>query len=91
MTNSISLKASGHAASLFLAISFTLCVGFGLLFPAYSMFPAWQKLLPGFHWIGWGSFSLGLIESYSYGWYAALILVPIYNLASRQRPRRKST
>lgn len=81
MSQGISLKAFGHASSLFLAISFLLCVVFDLAFPAHAMFHSWQALLPGFHWISWGSFFLGLIESYGYGWYASLIFVPLYNVA----------
>ncbi len=80
MSRGISLKAVGHASSLFLAISFVLCVGFDLLFPAHAMFQVWQKLLPGFQWISWKSFVLGVIESYGYGWYFTLIWVPIYNV-----------
>lgn len=80
MKKSISLTAVGHATSLVLAISFTLCVGFDILFPQYAMYEVWQKLLPGFKFISFGSFFLGLIETYAYGWYFALIWVPIYNL-----------
>lgn len=80
MNQRISLLAVGHATSLFLAISFSLCVGFDLLFPEHAMFQAWQKLLPGFVWLSWKSFFLGLIESYAYGWYFALIWVPLYNV-----------
>jgi 2TM family of unknown function (DUF5676) len=86
MNRSVSLPALGHASSLFLAISFTLCVVFDLIFPQHQMYPAWQKLLPGFEWISFGSYVLGLIESYAYGWYFTLIWVPLYNvIASRQR------
>jgi len=81
MKQSVSLVAVGHATSMVLAISFTLCVGFDILFPQYAMFESWQKLLPGFEWISWSSFFLGLIESYGYGWYFSLIWVPIYNAA----------
>src|SRR6266536_2036246 len=63
MKQGLSLVAVGHATSLFLAITFVLCVAFDLLFPAHAMFQAWQKLLPGFHWLSLGSFFLGLIES----------------------------
>jgi hypothetical protein len=80
MNRGISLWAVGHATSLFLAITFTMCVGFDLLFPARAMYEAWQRLLPGFTWISWGSFGVGLLESYGYGWYAALIWVPFYNV-----------
>jgi len=79
MNRTISLAAVGHASSLFLLITFTLCVVFDLIFPEHAMFKAWQDLLPGFEWISWKSFSIGLIESYAYGWYFALIWVPIYN------------
>ena len=82
MNQRISLIAVGHASSLFLAITFTLCVGFDLLFPEHAMFQAWQKLLPGFVWISWKSFFLGLVESYAYGWYFALIWVPLYNVCT---------
>ena len=82
MNQRISLIAVGHATSLFLAITFTLCVGFDLLFPEHAMFQAWQKLLPGFVWLSWKSFFLGLIESYAYGWYFALIWVPLYNVCT---------
>jgi len=80
MKSSLSLTAVGHATSLFLAISFALCVGFDLLFPAHAMFQSWQRLLPGFEWISWKSFVLGLVESYGYGWYVTLIWVPLYNV-----------
>jgi hypothetical protein len=55
-------------------------VGFDLLFPEHAMYKAWQDLLPGFEWLSWQSFSLGLIESWGYGWYFALVWVPIYNV-----------
>ncbi len=80
MSRGISLKAVGHASSLFLATSFLLCVVFDLAFPAHAMFQSWQALLPGFHWISWKGFLLGLIESYGYGWYFTLIWVPLYNV-----------
>ncbi len=86
MKHGIHLAAVGHATSLFLAITFVLCVGFDLLFPSAAMYHAWQSLLPGFRWISWRSFVLGVIESYAYGWYFTLIWVPLYNvLAARAK------
>ena len=85
MRQGLSLAAVGHATSLFLAIAFVLCVGFDLLFPSHAMFKAWQDLLPGFQWISWSSFGLGLIESYAYGWFVALIWVPLYNVFALRR------
>ncbi len=80
MKRTLSFAAFGNATSLFLAITFASCVAFDLLFPAHAMYQAWQKLLPGFEWISWKSFFLGLVESYGYGWYATLIWVPLYNV-----------
>ncbi len=86
MNRSVSLPAVGHATSLFLAISFTLCVISDLMFPQHQMYPVWQRLLPGFVWISWGYFFLGLVESYAWGWYFTLIWVPLYNvIAARSR------
>jgi len=63
----------------FIAISFVLCVLFDLWFPQFAMYPAWALLLPGFTWISWGSFFIGLAESFAYGWYIALLFIPLYN------------
>ena len=87
MRQTLSLAAVGHATSLFLAITFVLCVGFDLVFPAHAMYRSWQNLLPGFTWITWRSFLLGVIESYGYGWYVTLIWVPLYNVFA-MRARR---
>ncbi len=84
MNSRLSLLAVGHASSLLLTISFILCVGFDFLFPDYAMYQTWQKLFPGFEWISLKSFLLGAIEAYGYGWYFALVWVPLYNYFSRQ-------
>jgi len=85
MKSSINLVALGHTASLFLAFTYTFCVAFDLAFPEMAMFAAWQKLLPGFQGLDWKSFFVGLVESYGYGWYFALVWAPLYNFfASRQ-------
>jgi len=78
----ISLLGVGHATSFTLTISFVLCVVFDLAFPSHAMYETWQKLLPGFEWISWKSFLLGLVEAYGYGWYFTLIWVPIYNFVT---------
>ena len=88
MTRGLSLVAVGHATSLFLVITFTLCVTFHLLFPPRATFQAWLELLPGFTWISWQSFLLGVVESYGYGWFVTLIWVPLYNVFSARAARR---
>jgi len=86
MTRRIPLIVFGHTTSLFLLISYIVCVLFDLIFPEHAMYKAWEPLLPGFEWISWKSFMLGVIESYGYGWYIALIWVPIYNFIVSRKP-----
>lgn len=91
MKTAISLSAVGHASSLFLAITFILCVAFDLAFPNMAMYQSWRALLPGFEWLSWSSFFLGLLESYAYGWYFALIWVPLYNVFVGRRSKNRPT
>jgi len=75
----IPIVALGMSLGLFLSLTFVLCVLFDLWFPAYAMNSAWSVLLPGFVWISWTSFAIGLVETFIYGWYVALFFGPIYN------------
>jgi hypothetical protein len=68
-----------------LALTYVLCVGFGLVGPeSLRMYEAWELWLPGFRWLSVGSFFLGLVESFLYGIYAAALLVPLYSFFSRR-------
>jgi hypothetical protein len=87
MNQTLSLGSVGLATSAFIAISFVLCVAGDLVMPAHEMHSAWQTLLPGFYKISWPSFFLGLVESYAWGWYVALIWVPLYNVSLSRRAR----
>lgn len=69
----------GLSLGIFLAVTFVFCVLFDLWFPAEAMNPVWAPLLPGFAWISWPSFFLGLIEAFAYGWYVALVFGPLHN------------
>ena len=71
--------ALGLSLGLFLVITFVLCVGYDLVFPGHTMAEIWLRLLPGFTWLSWSSFGLGLVESFAYGWYVALIFGPLFN------------
>ena len=81
----IPVIALGMSLGLFLAITFVLCVGFDLLFPGQAMYQTWLRLLPGFTWLTWPSFLLGLVESFAYGWYVALIFGPLFNFFANWR------
>lgn len=76
----VSIYAVGMSLGLFIAVSFVACVLFDLALPGYAMNPVWVLLFPGFTWLSWTSFFIGLAESFAYGWYVAVILVPLYNL-----------
>ena len=79
-TNKLSVKRVGMAMSLFFAISFVACVVWGLVTPMpMHMHDAWVSLLPGFVWLTPGGFAIGLVESYLYGWWIALVFVTLYN------------
>jgi hypothetical protein len=80
----IPVVALGMSLGSFFAITFVLCVLFDLWFPSLAMYPVWIQLLPGFTWISWTSFMLGLIETFAYGWYIALVFGPLYNFFARQ-------
>ncbi len=72
-------KTVGMSVGLFFTITYVLCVIYDLFFPGQTMYQSWIRLLPGFKWITWGSFFLGLVESFLYGIYLALVFVPLYN------------
>lgn len=75
----ISLAAFGMSLGLFLVITYLLCVLYGLFVFDEPMRQMLTAVLPGFTWLTWASFFLGLIESFAYGWYAAILFVPLYN------------
>ena len=73
-----SILAWGWALSVFLLITYLLCVAFGLIAPdTFHMHEAWAPLLPGFDWLTWPGFFAGAIGSFLYGWYIAILGVPL--------------
>jgi ABC-type Fe3+ transport system permease subunit len=71
--------------AVFSAVVFTLDIVAGLLFPNWwVMQKAWEVLLPGFTFISWGAFFLGLVESFIGGFLTAVLFVPIYNYFTRR-------
>ncbi|MEK6599005.1 MAG: DUF5676 family membrane protein [Deltaproteobacteria bacterium] len=80
ITRPLNIKVVGLSLGSFLSITFILCVVYDLIFPGSQMYQSWIKLLPGFKWLTLTSFFLGIIESFFYGIYIALVFVPLYNL-----------
>jgi hypothetical protein len=78
-TSRISVVALGASLSAFLMISYVLCVLLGLVLWDWGLHQPWLQFLPGFTWLTWPSFLLGLAETFTYGWYIALVFGPLYN------------
>ncbi len=81
----IPVLALGMGLSLYLVVSYLLCVLGYLIFPSLPIeHSALTIFLPGFTLLSWPSFFLGLVESFGWGWYMALVFGPLYNFfASR--------
>lgn len=79
----IPVMVMGLATSLFLSISFVLCVLGYLLFPSLPVPHGLLSLvLPGFQLLTARSFCLGLVESFAWGWYISVIFAPLFNYFS---------
>jgi hypothetical protein len=81
-------KVVSPSLASFAAISFVLCVGYGLVAPA-AFHASWllEAMLPGFKWLSAGSFVLGLVESVLYGTLAGALFSALYNYFTRRASR----
>ena len=83
-----SIIAWGWTLSLFLLVSYLICIAFGLLAPEQAhMHEAWAPLLPGFEWLTLSGFLAGALGSFLYGWYIALIAVPLFRYFQKRFSR----
>lgn len=81
----LNLKVVTWSLGIFTAISFVLCVIYGMIVPpSLHMSMALEAVLPAFKWLTLGGFALGLIESFLYGVYGGLVYVPIHNALTRR-------
>ena len=81
----LNIKLVTWSLGLFTAISFILCVIYGLVVPpGLHMASVLEALLPAFKWLTVSGFCLGLLESFLYGVYGGLVFVPIYNALGRR-------
>ena len=81
----LNIKVVSWSLGILTAISFVLCVIYGVLGPpSLHMAPFLEAVLPAFTWLTVGGFFLGLIESFLYGVYAGLVFVPIHNFLTRR-------
>lgn len=76
----LNIKLVSWALGLWGAVTFFVCVLYGLITPqSLHMHVLLEQVMPGFKWLTWWGFLLGLAESFLYGVYAAIVFVPIYN------------
>lgn len=81
----LNIKVVTWSLGIFTAISFVVCVIYGLIVPpSLHMASFLEMVLPAFKWLTVWGFFLGLIESFLYGVYAGLLYVPIYNVLVRR-------
>jgi hypothetical protein len=69
----------GLSLSSFFVITYVLCVLFGIFVSDRGVHQLLPLLLPGFTWITWPSFFLGLVWSFVYGWFVAVVFAPLFN------------
>lgn len=71
----------GLALSLFLVITYLLCVLYGITINDSGIHTTLlPMLLPGFTWLNLGGFLHGLLWSFAHGWYIAIVFTPLYNV-----------
>ena len=81
----LNIKLVTWSLGIFTAISFVLCVIYGLVVPqSLHSVQFLEAVLPAFKWLTFWGFCLGLIESFLWGIYAGLVFVPIYNVLARR-------
>ena len=81
----LNIKVVSWSLGIFTAVSFILCVVYGLIVPESLHMPqALEAVLPAFKWLTLRGFGLGLLESFLYGAYAGLDFVPIHNFLARR-------
>lgn len=81
----LNIKVVTWSLGILTAISFILCVIYGSIVPRSMHMPELlEVLLPGFRWLTFLGFCIGLIESFLYGAYAGLVFVPIHNALHRR-------
>ena len=78
-TSRIAIVPLGLTLSFFLVITYVLCVIYGLFGFQQGMHQLLFQIIPGFTWITWPSFFIGLFWTFVWGWYIALVFAPLFN------------
>ncbi len=87
-TERLAIVPLGLSLSTFLAITYVLCVLYGLVVSDAGMHQLLAAMLPGFTWITWTSLLIGLIWSVAFGWYVAVAFTPLFNFFNARAGER---
>jgi hypothetical protein len=83
-TTRLDIVPLGLSLGITFVISYVLCIVYGILGFQQGMHQLLFQIFPGFTWITWPSFFLGLFWSFVFGWYVAilraLVFVPLFDL-----------
>ena len=82
----LNIRVVSWSLGIFMAITFILCILYGLVVPQrlHGMSDFLEAVLPAFRWLTFSGFLLGIVESFLYGAYIGIVLVPIYNFLSKR-------
>jgi hypothetical protein len=81
----LNIKVWTMSLGCWMAATFTICVLGGVIAPDLPIpHRTLELLLPAFRWISWGSFVLGLVETFVFGAYAGWLLAFLHNLFARR-------
>lgn len=79
------VKTLALSLALTAAITYVLCILYGLIVPPqYHAAELLEKILPGFRWLTFGGFMIGLVETFLYGGYTGLLVGSLYNAFQRR-------
>lgn len=86
----LNMKVVSWALATATLVSYLLCIAYGLATPvSLHMHGFLEQVLPGFKWLTWPGFLIGLVESFLYGAYAGMVYVPLYNFFNRRWGNRQ--
>jgi hypothetical protein len=76
----LSIVPLGLTLAAFFGVTYVLCIVYGLAFADQGFhLTLMPMLLPGFSWLTWPAFFIGLAWSFAFGWYVAAVFAPLFN------------
>ena len=91
-TSRLAIVPFGLTLSAFFTITYVLCIVYGLVLPDQGFHRTLMPmLLPGFAWLTWPAYFIGLAWSVAFGWYVAAVFTPLYNFFAARSDAQRST